>query len=127
MKSTGTLRSYCRPCKTARSAEYRKLNPEKVKKWSKDFHTRHPEARKIKKLRKFGLTLEDYDQMVFDQLACCASCMEPTKVLHLDHNHKTGQPRELLCISCNVLAGWVESQPRRLRQVITYLQRHRAH
>jgi hypothetical protein len=42
----------------------------------------------------------------------CANCGKPPKegkVLHVDHNHKTGKRRALLCSYCNMVVGIVES------------------
>ena len=54
--------------------------------------------------KKYSLTLEQYDQMFEQQNGVCAICGLPelNRRLAVDHNHKTGKIRGLLCIQCNV-------------------------
>ena len=50
---------------------------------------------------KYGLTLQDYNQMFDRQKGCCDICRrhqsEFSKALAVDHNHETGKVRGLLC------------------------------
>jgi hypothetical protein len=72
-----------------------------------------------KRLRRFGLEPEDYDAMLEAQGGVCAICGQPETVvrygqvqpLSVDHDHKTGQVRGLLCHRCNIRVGWVEFEP----------------
>jgi len=55
-------------------------------------------------LKKYGLTLEQYKAMKAKSNNTCYICGKPPtnkKALHIDHNHKTGQVRGLLCFLCN--------------------------
>lgn len=85
-------------------------------------------------LRRFGLTLEDYRQMLESQSGLCAICNRPetqkhqggaVKHLAVDHCHQTGRVRGLLCADCNRLLGIVEDDPIRLQSAISYLLRYR--
>lgn len=61
-------------------------------------------ARKDRHLRKtYGITIEDYDRMLEEQGGRCEICGRLPKKLSLavDHNHKTGKVRGLLCMRCN--------------------------
>jgi hypothetical protein len=58
----------------------------------------------------YGITLKDYDNMLKNQKGVCAICGEKetrknryTGIcrLHIDHDHKTGKVRGLLCHACN--------------------------
>jgi len=61
--------------------------------------------------RHYGITIEEYNHMFEKQKGCCAICgkhqLENTKgqALGVDHNHKTGQVRGLLCSPCNQAIG----------------------
>lgn len=58
---------------------------------------------------RYGITLDDYNSVLEAQNGRCAICGElPSNHLCIDHDHKTGKVRGLLCISCNVALGWFE-------------------
>ncbi|RLD97123.1 MAG: endonuclease VII [Aquificota bacterium] len=54
--------------------------------------------------RRYGIGIEDYDKMLKKQGGKCAICgirPKPGKHLDVDHNHKTGRVRGILCRYCN--------------------------
>mgnify|MGYP001613697069 CR=1 FL=1 len=51
-------------------------------------------------LNKHGITLDQYHAMNESQDFLCAICREE-KQLAIDHDHKTGNVRGLLCLHCN--------------------------
>ena len=59
----------------------------------------------------YGITLKDFDDMLERQDGRCAICGKKgndNKNLCVDHNHKTGRVRGLLCSRCNIKLGLVE-------------------
>lgn len=53
----------------------------------------------------YGLTLDEFDEMVKKQRGKCAICKKkPKPWFCVDHNHKTGKVRGLLCPRCNAYA-----------------------
>ena len=56
-------------------------------------------------LKKFGITEEQYDDLLRKQNGCCAVCGVPADVfkrrLAVDHDHHSGFIRGLLCFTCN--------------------------
>jgi len=69
------------------------------------------------------MTVEEYDERLASQGAKCAICsIKPEYALHVDHDHRTGYVRGLLCIGCNriLTAGW--DNPNVLRLAIKYLE-----
>jgi hypothetical protein len=72
----------------------------------------------------YGLSKEEYIAMYEKQQGLCAICKkEPTtkRGLHIDHNHKTGTVRGLLCHSCNVGIGNFMDDPGLLISAIEYI------
>lgn len=103
-RPTGLL-SRCKPCGAIFAAEWRAKNPNRAKEryWS----NRDGERERHLK-RKYGITLDDYRGMLDAQGGRCAICsaIEPlNKTLDVDHDHKTGIVRGLLCTSCNRMLG----------------------
>lgn len=81
-------------------------------------------------LRKYGLTQQDWDQMVARQRGRCAVCptAEPGgrgESWHIDHDHVTGQVRGLLCQRCNLGISMLGDSPDLMRAALRYVERHR--
>lgn len=74
---------------------------------------------------RFGITVEQYETMFLNQNGRCAICgREPDlQRLHVDHDHKTGRVRGLLCMTCNTALGKFSDDPELLRKAIEYLER----
>lgn len=74
--------------------------------------------------RKYGITADDYDQMMADQGGNCWICKGPPgpRGLVMDHCHKGGHVRGLLCNNCNALLGMANDDVERLRTAIRYLE-----
>lgn len=77
-------------------------------------------------LRRYGITVEDYDVMLEAQNGVCAVCLGSCslgKRLAVDHNHETGEVRGLLCFRCNSAMAVFDAEPGRLDRVRVYLAR----
>ncbi len=84
--------------------------------------------------RYYGLSLNDYAEMYRLQNGVCGicKCQEVEKdrhgnvrVLAVDHCHKTGSVRELLCYSCNSMLGQARDNIEVLLAGADYIRRHR--
>lgn len=74
---------------------------------------------------QYGMTLDEYRKRMADQGGRCAICGdEDKKRLHVDHDHQTGAIRDLLCRWCNYALGNAKDDPKRLRAMADYLERH---
>jgi hypothetical protein len=66
--------------------------------------------------RKYRMSIEDYDRMLAAQGGVCAICKGPSKrkngLFDVDHDHKTGKVRGLLCHGCNTGIGLLGDDPR---------------
>ncbi len=81
---------------------------------------------KDKRLRtKYGITLERYNDLLAAQGGGCAICSgDPGgrwNTFHVDHDHKTGVVRGLLCDACNKGLGLFRDNPRLLVWAARYL------
>jgi hypothetical protein len=75
-------------------------------------------------LRIYGLGRDDFARMWERQKGCCAICRDPLERPFVDHCHRTGKTRELLCTRCNSGIGLFKDCPQRLSRAIAYLQQH---
>jgi len=76
---------------------------------------------------KFNMAYEEYELLLLKQGGACAICGSPPqerKRLYVDHDHKTGFVRELLCHNCNTALGHVHDSPDILRKAALYLEKH---
>lgn len=104
-----------------RQKRYRKNHPEKVRKSIADWKARNPDwvrnrSRK-RTLAKFGITEEQYADILTSQNNRCAICKSPDPCGNndryvnwpIDHDHTTGEARGLLCGPCNRYLGYLET------------------
>lgn len=81
-----------------------------------------------------GFTIEDYQQMLDRQQGLCASCHKPETAfdkrhqalrrLTVDHCHKTGKIRGLLCTRCNRALGFLEDDAELVRGLLRYIEQY---
>jgi hypothetical protein len=116
---------------------WKAANPEKAKESSRKSteKSRSLESKKSKKHRhlknKYGISLEQYQQMYNQQLGSCLICKTPllfqnlegehSKTANVDHCHTTGKVRGLLCNSCNRGLGFFQDNSALLRHAAEYL------
>jgi hypothetical protein len=98
-----------------REAQARAQARYKPKKSKQGFRNRYP-----------GL---DKEALFAVQGSRCAACQgtDPwhKKGWHVDHDHKTGKIRGVLCARCNLALGHAHEDSLRLRALADYVERHR--
>lgn len=93
----------------------------------------NPEKQRTKLLRqKFNMTDAQYEIKLAEQNGVCAICQQAETMrngrsgrlckLAVDHNHKTGQVRRLLCRRCNTVIGMVDEDSALLEAAAVYLR-----
>jgi hypothetical protein len=116
------VRNMCKACSRVKNRAAYKHNYRR----NLDFHLR----------RNFGITLDQYDQMVAEQAGVCAICGCPPTVLGgarrqgrpveprlvVDHCHATGRIRGLLCVECNRGIGFLKDDAAIVRFALKYLE-----
>jgi len=94
-------------------------------KYKGDKHTKN-RLRNRHLLTNYNLSLEDYNTILKSQNYRCAICKKPEnklkQQLSVDHNHKTGKIRGLLCPDCNRGLGCFKDNKNLLRLAIKYLK-----
>lgn len=86
------------------------------------------------RLRKFQITLAEFDAMIASQGQRCAICKSSSpgrkpgqqangRTWAIDHDHKTGKVRGLLCMGCNAALGHAKDDPALLMAMIEYLSK----
>jgi len=135
---------HCRPCaRRGASARYHRsdksrksqqrrawylANKEKVGQQSRRWAEENPELRREvqekSRLRKYGMTTDQYKAMLADQGGTCRICTQTLREssTHIDHDHATGRVRGLLCQKCNVGLGHFRDNPEILRCAAIYLE-----
>ena len=128
----------CYACKTEKSVtEFYKSNVNYYQKECKDccrirkYKWYQTESGKLssantKLKRRFGITLEQFNQMYEKQNGKCLICDATESLLGhrlaVDHCHTTGKIRGLLCKSCNVALGGFKDNIENLKRAIEYLK-----
>lgn len=77
------------------------------------------------KFRRYGITKEEFHYLLKIQNNCCAICKssDPKKSSwSIDHDHRTGEVRGLLCHFCNTMLGFAKDNSIILRSAIDYLE-----
>ena len=111
---------------------WRKNNPERAILSGRSWGREHPEELKMAckeathryRLKVRGLTIIDYNEMLSNQRGVCAICGRTNKSgqrLSVDHNHRTGKNRGLLCGRCNTAIGLFDENTGYLTAAISYL------
>lgn len=113
------------------SQEWLQKNRERLIKYHRDWKARNPEYRRNNHLlKKYGITAIDYDRMLAEQGGGCAICGTKNpgrgKYFFVDHDHRTGMVRGLLCQSHNTMLGHAQDNPEVLRAGASYLEKYRS-
>ena len=106
--------SSCNECDKERVKKRHKENPER---------TRNNVLK-----RNYGISLDEHTQMYEEQNGLCAICKNKGdgrwKKLCVDHDHKTGRVRQLLCRNCNMVLGQVGDNIKTLESMIKYMSKN---
>lgn len=113
--------SQCRSCKKAYREENKvrilelhnerlRKNPGKRREYAETFFNKQPGGGKFYRLnRKYGLSFEEFQRLFLDE--SCKICHKTGIPLKVDHCHKTGKIRGLLCQKCNSAIGMLDDSP----------------
>lgn len=126
----------CRSCRNKRAKEWQINNRQRVneknRRWKKnnlDKVLLDNRFRKVKSI--YGLDKNQYLAFLDEHNHCCAICGEKEKIrlkgtiwnLSIDHCHKTGKIRGLLCAQCNVGLAKFRENTKYFQNAIEYLKK----
>jgi len=101
--------------------KYKKDIAYYARKWNRE----NPREKTNKALKhNYGITIDQYESMMSSQNGVCFICKNKCKTgkrLCVDHCHKTGKVRALLCTNCNTGIAHFKDIPELLRTAANYL------
>ncbi len=108
-------RTECKDCGNTYGKTWKKRNPEQ---------SRHQNLKR--RVKKFGLTTEIFYKIHEAQKGLCevCGCYPFRALLTMDHDHDTGEFRGLICEGCNSSMGHAKDDPKLLRELALYLEKH---
>ncbi len=120
--------SWCPECKRLYMREYQKSNKDKISDQMRKWRKINPESTKNSKLKfSYNITLDQYNSILIAQNNCCAICKrhkdEFKRDLAVDHCHKTGKIRGLLCTGCNRGIAYLKDNIETCLSAIKYLNK----
>lgn len=113
---------YCKQCRRIHKKSYGFHKEVRAR-----YKEKHPERLKNSDLKKcYGITIVEYNQMLLNQNDSCLICKVHKsnfkRALSVDHDHKTGKIRGLLCAFCNTGLGYFKDNVEFLERAIKYLK-----
>lgn len=93
-----------------------------AKKWQQS----NPDKRRAQRLKKYGITISQFDAMLQSQGGKCAICGTVPEKFHVDHCHTGNHVRGLLCESCNLGIGKFYDNPESLESAARYLRKKKS-
>ena len=144
---TGNIncKSYCKQCDNKLREKNRKINGENETRKEKRANGSQARSKiryqkevmsglpttpqRITWLKKYGLTIEDFESLEKQSNNRCYICGEEetrlvSKKLCVDHCHKTGKVRGLLCNRCNRTLGFLKDDIDLMLTMIGYIRHH---
>jgi hypothetical protein len=116
------LSYWCKSCNAAQSKAWREA----------DYERKILNNRKKCLKSRYNMSIEDYNKILDLQCGKCAVCGNTETAKHqnglikhltIDHCHKTGKIRGLLCDACNRAEGFLKSDPNIVRKLAEYLEK----
>lgn len=114
---------WCNACDAAYQRS--RYNPDKRRRVNLRNNSRHHSS--------YPMEVEEYERLLAEQSGVCSICKQPETVkqkgkvvrLTIDHDHKTGKLRALLCQRCNRLLGSMERDIDLTMAILTYWEQYR--
>lgn len=126
-KDNNIYRGECKECRKRCDNQYYIDNQERILKQNKEYRRNNREKYRIQKIKKnYNLSHKDWLILWERQNTKCAICGKLFKTPSdacVDHCHKTGKVRGLLCGRCNTAIGLLKEDLETLSNAMKYLER----
>lgn len=107
------LYPWCKPCRKAYAEGQPSDWPTKVRQClmckadfvgpSNQIYCGRPCSTRAYRIRAYGLSLEDYERLMYYAGGVCPICLRETRKWNVEHDHSTGLVTGLVCSDCNSL------------------------
>jgi Recombination endonuclease VII len=144
MRSNGRRMLHCKICQQEVAQRWRDKNRARVRRVAAEYQKTHlvekPDPTRLVKNqvsrreyylgRNYRMAHQDYEDMLQRQNGVCLICgradtqkdpVATVKLLVVDHDHKTGKVRGLLCSKCNLAVGLLDDDVERAQGLVEYL------
>lgn len=119
-------RGVCKSCDQARSKAWKAKNKDRKRETDASWYQKNKERVHNAGMTKYGITTEQYNAMLIAQNHSCKLCKKHesqfVRKLAVDHCHKTGKVRGLLCNYCNRGLGFFRDNTETLKAAILFLE-----
>jgi len=131
-KGRNLTRSNCKACDTERHKEWRSKNREHLRAYDRSRYRVNEDRWEHHLRRKYDISSEEYIALLDGQGGGCAICEcsgsdNKNERLNVDHCHRSGNVRGLLCWNCNTALGKMNDDAKQLRAAADYLERHQSY
>lgn len=114
---------HCRPCKIAANKKSRPATKSARSAYMKTYNAQNRDGIRDAKLkRKYGISLSEYQIILERQGNKCYICWATDRPFNIDHDHKTGKVRGVLCAPCNKAIGLLQDNPCFLSRAAAYVE-----
>ena len=142
----GKSQPECKPCRSKYMAKLYQDNRERERAVRKAWYEKNKilvceklrknrqdnlqEHRLRARLRRKGMSLEQYQSKIIAQRNSCEICLgsfgtDAYKCSYIDHDHKTGKIRGLLCSQCNTALGLLREDIKLFQKCVAYLKKYK--
>jgi len=109
------LQNYCKKCASL-AVQMSKRNTRKVE----------AHEQKLKRLTLYGLTVEEYETMVFDQNNKCPVCRREMDQPQIDYDPATGELWALLCSDCRSAKTLLKNELDLIYRLYSYMDAYKS-